>query len=199
MDGVFPAFSLITATKRAEAPTVRQIDQAAAATDTNPSKLQQQAGNYRKGHITMHGLEISIENPKGSIRSGVSKDGTRWETEIKHHYGYFTGTSGADGDHLDVIVGPVPESELVHVVNQVKPGGSFDEHKCIVGAVSADQAKEVYLANYHKGWQGLGSIAQMTIGQFKKRLADFANHEPVKSASLIRATNFHSCSLCKGA
>lgn len=135
---------------------------------TSPTEAQKDAGNYRKGHITWQGLPIAIENPKGSTRSGVSKTGKKWSTLMKSDYGYFKQTEGHDGDPLDVFIGPELESELVHVINQVDPDTQkFDEHKVIIGAISEQQARETYLANYDKGWQGLGSIRQIALSDFK--------------------------------
>ena len=149
------------------AVSASDVTEAAAQTDTDPSQAQQEAGNYRKGKVTIHGLDISIENPKGSIRSGTSSSGRKWQTTMHSHYGYIRETRGADSDHLDIFIGPDPTCELIHVVNQVKPDGSFDEHKILVGWSSEQAARAGYLANYETGWQGLGSIRQMTLSEFK--------------------------------
>ena len=36
-----------------------------------PTDAQKEAGNYKKGHVRLNGLDISIENPQGSTRSGT--------------------------------------------------------------------------------------------------------------------------------
>jgi 2'-5' RNA ligase len=77
---------------------------------------------------------------------------------------------GKDGDHIDVIIGPHPESQLVHIVNQNDHKGRFDEHKVVLGCTSKAEAHEIYHDNYEDGWKGCGSISQMTIGQFKEWL-----------------------------
>jgi len=139
------------------------LTEARQATDTNPSEAQAEAGNYRKGKYSWQGLTIVIENPKGSIRSG---DG--WEIEMQHDYGYFSRSEGKDGDQVDVFLGPDRHSELVFVVNQVDPGsGKFDEHKVVLGTTTEAQARKVYLANYERGWKGLGSIFPLTVPQLK--------------------------------
>lgn len=143
------------------------VDEAAKATDADPSDAQKQAGNYSKGKVRLHGLEISIENPKGSTRSGKSKGGKEWSVEMQHHYGYIKRTeSEADGDHVDVFIGDHPESEIVFVVDQQTEGGRFDEHKCMIGFTNADDAKAGYLANYSPGWSGFGGIKEMTVADF---------------------------------
>lgn len=49
------------------------------------------------------GLKISVENKKGSTRSGKDKDGHEWHTFMHYDYGYIRGTEGTDGDHLDCV------------------------------------------------------------------------------------------------
>ncbi len=146
---------------------------AEAATSSNnslaePTEAQKEAGNYQKGHISLYGLDISIENPKGSTRSGVSPEGRRWETKLAHHYGYIRGTKGKDKDHLDVFIGPNPESEKVFVVDQLNlQTKGLDEHKVMLGFNSLEEAREGYLANYESGWKGLGGITELTMHEFK--------------------------------
>lgn len=135
------------------------------------SEEQAEAGNYRKGHIKLHGLDISIENAKGSTRSGTSPDGKKWEVEIVHDYGYVRTTEGPDGDSIDVFIGGSPDTELVFVVNQLDPATKkFDEHKCMLGFNTQEEAEEGYLANYEKGWKGMGEVVVLTIPQFKEWL-----------------------------
>lgn len=148
-----------------------QIRRAASETDVNPSEEQRQAGNYRKGKFRWNGLEIAIEYPAGSVRSGTG-DGTSWSIEMKNHYGYILkNVSEADGDHVDVFVGPNPESDLVCVVDQNKKDGRFDEHKVMIGFVSADEAESAYRSNYSEDWTGFGSITAMTVDQFLEWLS----------------------------
>lgn len=133
-----------------------------------PTEAQIAAGNYKKSDvIELNGMKIKIENPKDSIRRGTSPDGVQWETKMAHHYGEFQGTEGADGDKLDVFVGPRPDSSKVFVIDQVNEDGSFDEHKVMMGFTSQEAAREGYLANYEKGWTGLGAITEMPIADFK--------------------------------
>lgn len=151
-----------------QAGLAEDIDAAGQLTNTSPTPAQQEAGNYAKGKVQLHGMTVSIENPKGSTRSGTSKDGKSWSVEMKSHYGYIGGTKGKDGDHLDVFLGPQPELELVFVVNQVDPeSGEFDEHKVLIGYPTQEAAEAAYLENYADGWQGLGSIKAMTMEQFQ--------------------------------
>lgn len=148
-----------------------KLDAVGQRVNKSPSQEQIKAHNWQMGHISFKGLPITIENPVGSVRSGVTKEGKPWRTEMRDHYGYFKRTEGKDGDHVDVFVRHDDhehglDSEIVFVVNQFV-GGKFDEHKCVVGCNSERQARETYLRNYQDGWDGLHSIKAMTIDQFK--------------------------------
>lgn len=161
------------------------IDAAARAAATSPdndlpepTKAQKEAGNYRKGRVRLHGLEISIENPKGSTRSGVSPDGKSWSRTMGDHYGYVRGSEGADGDQVDVYIGPKPESEIVFVIDQLdQKTRGFDEHKCMLGYENRLQAARAYSQNFDRGWK-VGPITAMTIDQFKAWLKNADTTKP---------------------
>ena len=145
---------------------LKQLRAAEKSVDTNPTPAQAEAGNYAHGHLRMLGFDVSIENPKDSIRRGTDKSGKDWEVKLKHSYGYIRGTTGADDDHLDCFIGDHPESELIYVIDQ-HIDGKFDEHKLVFGAVSEEDAREVYLSNYEKGWKGLKHITPLTKAQLR--------------------------------
>ncbi|HOJ04097.1 MAG TPA: strawberry notch family protein [Bacteroidota bacterium] len=141
--------------EKQNAPDMFAVEEGPAAGQTvaaDPSEGQKEAGNYKKAHVRVQGLDISIENPKGTTRSGVDRDGKRWETEMKSDYGYIRGTEGKDKDHIDVFIGPNPDSDFVLVVNQKNEDGKFDEHKIMLGFGSREEAEEGYLANYAPNW-----------------------------------------------
>lgn len=149
-------------------PKQSSIEAARAEVEQNPTEAQKEAGNYKKGHITIDGYNITLENPKGSERSGTDKDGNKWSVTMNNDYGYIRGTEGVDGDHLDVFLSDTPESGKVFVVDQVNEDGSFDEHKVMYGFDTLEDAREAYLANYSSGWTGLGQITEVSKDQFKK-------------------------------
>lgn len=162
-------------TKSSENGT-KLVDEAAIEAATHPENkapeptdAQKEAGNYKMGHVRIDGLDISIENPKGSERSGTDASGKKWSVKMAHAYGYIRGTVGKDKDHIDVFLGPEADhSRYVYVVDQVDPKtGKFDEHKVMLGFKSEQAAKQGYLDNYEKGWQGLGAITRMTMPEFK--------------------------------
>lgn len=139
-----------------------------AKVDTNPTEKQKEAGNYKKGHIKVDGLDVTIEQPKGSIRRGTDANGNKWESEMHNTYGYIKGTESVDGDHIDIFLSDNPADGNVYVVDQVNKDGSFDEHKVMYGFADMESAEKAYLSNYEKGWQGLGSITGVSKEDFKK-------------------------------
>lgn len=160
-------------------------------TETNPSDAQKKSGNYKKGHIKFGGYDYTIENPKGSIRSGKDADGKEWKVTMHDTYGYIRGKYGKDGDHLDMFINDKADLDNwngdVFVVDQVNPDGSFDEHKVMYGYDSMDDAKKAYLANYSEGWQGLGNITGASKDEFDKwldtsnrKLKPFVDYAKVK-------------------
>lgn len=150
----------------------------------HPSPAQIESGTYVKGHVRLAGLDIAIENPKGSVRSGVSPQGKRWQTTMQDHYGYVKRTIGKDGDQVDVFIGDKPSSDRVFVVDQIDPKtGKFDEHKAIIGAESLDEARAIYQRNYEPGWRGAGAITEMSADGFKSWLRDGNTRKPLSEVS----------------
>lgn len=160
-----------------------KVREYAAPADSEPVQ-QIEAGNYKKGHITLQGLDIALENPKGSTRSGTDKDGKAWQSTMAHDYGYIKRTLGADGDHVDVFIGDQTDSETVYVVDQVDPKtGKFDEHKVMMGFADEQAARDGYLANYEKGWKGLSAIKAMPVEEFKHWVKEGDTTKPVADAA----------------
>lgn len=146
----------------------------ASAINSDPSEAQKEAGNYAKDHVRVHGLDLTIENAKGSARSGIDKGGKPWSVSMPAAYGYIKKTEGADGDHVDCYLGPHLKSSRVFVVDQLNAEtGKFDEHKCFIGFSSASQARNCYLRAFSdaRGKKRLGAIHEMSIDAFKKWLA----------------------------
>ncbi len=167
-------------TTPATSEPVRQIEAARAEIAPEPTEAQKEAGNYKKGHIKLQGLDIALENPKGSTRSGTDQDGKAWQSTMAHDYGYIKRTLGADGDHVDVFIGDKPDSETVYVVDQVDPKtGKFDEHKVMMGFSDEQAAREGYLGNYEAGWKGLGAIKAMPVESFKRWVKEGDTTKPV--------------------
>jgi hypothetical protein len=137
-----------------------------------PTQKQKESGNYKTGKLRIAGLNISIENPAGSKRSGVDPNGNEWSIQLQHHYGYVKGSLGKDKDHVDVFINPkASEDEIIarpiYVVDQISPETKeFDEHKVMFGFADRKAAEEAYLSNYEQGWNGLGTISEMSMNVF---------------------------------
>lgn len=167
-----------------------KIAEEGSKVNTNPSDAQKEAGNYRMGHLKIDGMDVTIENPKGSIRKGRDADGKEWQSEMHNDYGYIRGTKAVDNDHIDIFLSDNPETGNVFVVDQVNPKtGEFDESKVMYGFASEQEARDAYLSNYEKGWKGLGKITEVTREEFKKwidsstrKTKPFSEYASVKAA-----------------
>ena len=156
--------------KTPEATSAKVVERAANKTNIEPSDAQKKAGNYAKGAVKWNGLEIAIENPKGSRRSGKDPSGREWSVEMPDHYGYIRRTAGADGDQVDVYVGPNPKSEKVYVVEQRDlRTEKFDEHKALVGYDSLTDAMSAYDRAFSdgRGFERIKDIQEMSVDEFK--------------------------------
>lgn len=151
-----------------------------------PTQAQIEASNYKKGHIKVQGLDIAVENPRGSTRSGKRPDGTEWEHSMSDHYGYIKRTTGADNEHIDTYIGSNPDSNQVFIVDQLdQESGNFDEHKVMLGFDSQEAATTAYQSNFDKGWK-VGPIRTMDMEQFKNWLK---NEDTSKPANEIKANS----------
>ena len=132
-----------------------KIAQAEAETNQNPTDGQKEAGNYKKGHVRIGQFDITVENPKGSVRRGTDASGKAWEQTMRNTYGYIRGTEGVDGDHIDVFLTNDIDGwngRRVYIVDQYNEDGTFDEHKVMLGFNDEADAQDAYLSNYEKGW-----------------------------------------------
>lgn len=180
---------------RGEQSPLDEMAHAAATSPLNdrrePTEAQKLAGNYRKAHLRISGLDISIENPEHSQRTGVDRDGKEWSRTMASHYGYIRSTEARDGDQVDVFIKPgtLPSySGPVFIVDQVHPDTKlFDEHKVMLGWPTIGAARQAYRAHYDEGWKGLGAITKMSMPEFKEWVAEGKHRLPV-DRSKVRAT-----------
>ena len=149
-----------------------EIDERAKDVDLTPTDAQKEAGNYKMAHISVKGMEIAIENPKGSKRYFTDeKTGEKRYVVMNNHYGYFNITKGKDGDAVDVFIGPdIDNFDNVYCVDQNNKAGEFDETKVMLGFTSKEQAKASYMSNYDPNWRGFRAITGVSLKHFKKWL-----------------------------
>lgn len=170
-----------------------KIAKAEAEVDVNPTDKQKEAGNYKKGHVQVGVFDITIEQPKGSVRSGVDANGNKWKTTMQNTYGYIRGTEGVDGDHIDVFLSNDIDGwngRRMFVVDQYNEDGSFDEHKVMLGFNETDDAEAAYFANYDNDWAKKHKtvVTGVNLEDFEKwidsshrKTKAFAEYKSVKS------------------
>lgn len=186
----------VVAAIKESSPNLAQVDASAheAATSPHndapaPTQAQIEAGNYKKGHIKVSGINIAVENPRGSTRSGVDGDGKPWSRVMSDHYGYIKRTEGADGDQLDVYVGPNVDSKSVFVVDQLnQETGQFDEHKVMLGYNNKEEAVKAYSSNFDEGWR-VGPVTELSVPAFKDWVDGKGTQAPLDFAGVQKAAD----------
>lgn len=155
-------------------PNQKRLEKAESLVETNPTPEQIKNGTYRKSVLSLFGNRIVIENPKGSFRSGTDSEGNTWRNRMTYTYGYFENTKGADGDELDVFIGPQIDNDFdVYVIDQIDPyTKEFDEHKIMFGFSDIKDAYSAYMANYQSGWLGFSYIKSLSLSDFKSWKGD---------------------------
>ena len=136
-----------------------------------PSPARIAAGNYKMKHRKVQGMDITVENPRGSMRAGVDDAGKSWRTGMLHDYGYIKRTLGVDGDHFDCFVGPRPDAPEVFVITTKRPPEfvETDEQKAMIGFGSEDEARTAFAQHYDDP-RFLASITAMPVGEFKRKV-----------------------------
>jgi hypothetical protein len=158
-----------------------KIEAEAAQVAPEPTPAQAEAGNYKKGRFSWNGMPLVIETAKGGERKGTDPDGNEWSVTMPAHYGDIKRTEGADGDPIDFYMGDNPDSNTVHIINQVDPKtGKFDEHKVILGTTSQDEALKLYRAGFSDGSgdKRMGGINSTDVSSFKGWLKDQDTKKP---------------------
>lgn len=175
--------------------SIRDVHEAGKVVPRNLSLKRRYSGSYPKGQVEWNGLRISIETPRGHWRIGKKPDGKLWFIKMRDPYGYFQRRAGYDGDSLDVFIGPRLRSPWVFVINQVDPStGRFDEHKCVIGCSTAEEARRIYLRNYEPGWKGYGGSVRLHVSDFKRwasKAVDGAAEPQSKAAALGTRLGLH--------
>ena len=178
-----------------------KVAKAEEETDTSPTEAQKEAGNYKKGHVRIGQFDITVENPKGSVRRGVDASGKAWEQTMRNTYGYIRGTEGVDGDHIDVFLTNDMDGwdgRRVYIVDQYNEDGTFDEHKVMLGFNDEADAQDAYLSNYEKGWSFKRKLvlSSVNLPDFEKwinsshrKTKPFAEYKSVNKANVANEPN----------
>lgn len=177
---------------KAPAPTpvhkisAKGIKEAAKEADRDPSKIKAKIGNYKKGHLSLHGLSLTIENAKGSKRGEKDRYGVKREVKMPSAYGYIRGTVGADNMQVDCYIGKHPESKIVWIIDQDKFDADgvdkgFDEHKVMLAFKSPEKAIKMYMKSHYDGLghERLSAMTEMTYKDLKDWLKNGNMKVPV--------------------
>lgn len=168
------------------------VDEHAHDANPEPSEAQRRAGNFKHGHAVASGMKIVIETPAGAKRR------PEWPP-LTAHYGRLAQTVGADDEPVDVFVKPrtpLDHEGPVHVVDQIKPDGSFDEAKVMHGYASPEEAGAAYKSNYPKDFKGMGAITEMKLDRFKNWLEDGDKDRPIARKAFTKTEDGRY--LCSG-
>ncbi len=141
----------------------------------------------RKGHIDFQGLDIRVQNPTGTLRSGVAPNGQTWETSMEADYGYIRGTNGMDDEHVDVFVGPDKDAQSAYIITIMKPPSfeNIDEQKVMLGYNTGAEAKRAFMRHYDSP-KFFGSMTAMTMTDFKKKVME-------TDGKLLKSSLFWAC------
>ena len=139
-----------------------------------------------QGKMSWHGLNIAIENKKGSYRRGKDPNGQSWKTYMNYDYGRIGGSKATDNEGVDIYVGPDDTAEMVYVVHQQDPFTRvYDEDKAMVNFPSRESAIEGFLSQYDRP-DFLGPISEFTIPDFKEALKEKRGAALYRSPSTFR-------------
>lgn len=122
------------------------------------------------------GIPISIENRKGTYRSGVDSNGNGWSIKMLADYGYIRLTEGTDGDHLDVYIGPNSRADAVYIFHMNNPDtGKYDEDKVFLGFDTDEDVEDMLNKQYDRPGYISGNMTMLTMPQFKTAIAKKQN------------------------
>jgi len=125
-------------------------------------------GNSRPARrtVTFNGVPVKVEIEPGETRSGVDERGRPWSHEYRYAYGEIPSSrSPADGDGVDVYLGPDLSAPMVYVVHQVHSDGTYDEDKVMLGFPSEGEA--VLAFKQHGASWAFGTMDILTWDQFR--------------------------------
>jgi phage-related protein (TIGR01555 family) len=136
--------------------------------------------------MRLNGLNLVIENPRGTVRVGTDINGKEWASTMPDHYGFIKGYKGADGDDVDCFIGHDLRADKVYVIVQKDPETEeFDEYKCMIGYPDEMCAEGAYHMAYSDDWKGFdGFLPPMNWDEFQAWLE---SGEPEREPSTARS------------
>jgi ribosomal protein L37AE/L43A len=123
--------------------------------------------------IKSHGLSVTIEHPRGTLRKLHDDAGNVvYKQHMHSSYGYINNTKGRDGDEVDCFIGPMKNAKFAYIVHMLDKGPVVQERenedKVFLGYPSADAAHTAFLLHYPKEF--FGGMTTLPMADFKKKL-----------------------------
>ena len=180
--------------------TADDLRAAEARVEEPRSQAAADAGEYKKAHVEVQGIDVEIETPKGAVRKKRDASGKIiWTVpKMPASYGAIRGVRqkdgslkpviGADGDKLDVYVGDFPQVRKAYVIDQLNAEtGAFDELKVALAIPNAIAVKAIYKRAFsdEKGEKRFGGITEMTIPEFERWLETGDHTKPMSGAPAV--------------
>ena len=170
----------------AKIDTGRHMAIARRHVDGAASNEQIAANNARLGHAIVSGLNLSIETPKGRTRFDRKNKPPKWEVpNFPADYGRIKGTKAADGEGVDIFIGPNAKSTRAFVIDQIDPAtGKYDEAKTFLGFDSPAHAASAYDLAFPDGSGPTRrpAMAELSVANLKKWLRQGNPGRPINPA-----------------
>ena len=128
-----------------------------------PYELIRKASKAVVDTVDFHGVTLDIEFPIGNA-IGLSGE------PIEAAYGFIRGTEGADGDEIDIYLGPNKDSDLVVKIENVgKNSHKYLEDKWMLGFNTKQEVVSAFIK--HKGYESLGEVIITDASKFSAMFA----------------------------
>lgn len=115
--------------------------------DLAPARARAARGKT-PGYVRAWDMDIAIHTPKGGLRKGEN-DGQGWTAVAPNDYGEVKRGEDADGEPMDMWIGPDLQAKQGYVIEQIDPAtGAFQEHKVMAGFKTSEDAVRAYDAAF---------------------------------------------------
>jgi N12 class adenine-specific DNA methylase len=164
--------------------TPADLAHAVSRADQTSSPEQGAANNAPRVHVTWNDIPITLETAgPNNVRRGTDDKGAPWEQPMGAPSGYFLGTVGRDGDHVDVSVGTHLSSPTVYVIDEKdKESGGFKQHKVYIGMQTPAEAFQTYIATGGKKAEQVGGMRSMSVPDLKTWLKSGDTKSPLSDS-----------------
>jgi hypothetical protein len=107
-------------------------------------------------------IPVHIEYNAGEVKTYSNGNSRKYNCP----YGFIPGTVGADNEPLDVFLGSYP-AHKAYIVTQMKPDGTYDEDKVLLGFKDASTAEAMYRSHHPKNAiSQFGGMREMGLEDF---------------------------------